>query len=186
MPTRLVWRSLSIVSVSSSTVPSGVDQAAIFVQPEGAELVGVSLLRYSRTNTPEGALVYKVRMQDLHPNPSSTLTWKGQPAAAPSAPPQRGRPEQTEQAAGHAEQPDGVVALQPEPQRDQRTHQHSSLVARLAARVVVHAVDGDDDDVAELRRRRPDAEVIVETDKLSPEECAERIFDTIARLFGVD
>ena len=63
-------------------IDRGVDQAAIFVQPEGAELVGVSLLRYSRTNTPEGALVYKVRMQDLHPNPSSTLTWKGQPAAA--------------------------------------------------------------------------------------------------------
>ncbi len=28
-----------------------------------------------------------------------------------------------------------------------------------------------------------DAEVIVETDKLSPEECAERILDTIVRLF---
>ena len=65
-------------------IDRGVDQAAIFVQPQGAELVGVSLLRYSRTNTPEGALVYKVRMQDLHPNPSSTLTWKGQALAAPA------------------------------------------------------------------------------------------------------
>ncbi|WP_409266263.1 ATP-binding protein [Massilia sp. BHUDP2] len=65
-------------------IDRGVDQAAIFVQPQGAELVGVSLLRYSRTNTPEGALVYKVRMQDLHPNPSSALTWKGLAAAAPA------------------------------------------------------------------------------------------------------
>ncbi|BDT60312.1 hypothetical protein MasN3_38060 [Massilia varians] len=63
-------------------IERGVDQADIFGQGQGAELVGVSLLRYSRTNTPEGALVYKVRMQDLQPGPSSTLTWKGQPAAA--------------------------------------------------------------------------------------------------------
>ncbi|MGI4841759.1 MAG: hybrid sensor histidine kinase/response regulator [Janthinobacterium lividum] len=63
-------------------IERGVDQADIFGQGQGAELVGVSLLRYSRTNTPEGALVYKVRMQDLQPGPSSTLTWKGQAVAA--------------------------------------------------------------------------------------------------------
>ena len=65
-------------------IDRGLDQAAIFARPQGAELVGVSLLRYSRTNTPEGALVYKLRIQDLHPGPSSTLTWQGQ-AAAPQA-----------------------------------------------------------------------------------------------------
>ncbi|MFN3791541.1 ATP-binding protein [Massilia sp.] len=65
-------------------IDRGLDQAAIFARPQGAELVGVSLLRYSRTNTPEGALVYKLRIQDLHPGPSSTLTWQGQ-AAAPRA-----------------------------------------------------------------------------------------------------
>lgn len=55
-----------------------VETGAIFDRPEGAELVGVSLLRYSRTNTPEGALVYKIRLQDLRPIPSSMLAWKGQ------------------------------------------------------------------------------------------------------------
>ncbi|WP_051933429.1 ATP-binding protein [Massilia sp. BSC265] len=63
-------------------IDRGVENAAIFQRPQGAELVGVSLLRYSRTNTPEGALVYKVTMQDLHPGPSSTLRWKGQARAA--------------------------------------------------------------------------------------------------------
>jgi len=59
------------------------ESAAIFARPDGAELVGVSLLRYSRTNTPEGALVYKLRLADLRPSPSSALTWKGQvPEAA--------------------------------------------------------------------------------------------------------
>lgn len=62
------------------------ETGAIFARPQGAELVGVSLLRYSRTNTPEGALVYKIRMRDLHPVPASVLTWKGQPPAAPDGP----------------------------------------------------------------------------------------------------
>ena len=63
----------------------GLDTAAIFDGPQGAELVGVSLLRYSRTNTPEGALVYKVGMRDLRPVPTSVLTWKGQARVAPKA-----------------------------------------------------------------------------------------------------
>jgi signal transduction histidine kinase/ActR/RegA family two-component response regulator len=58
------------------------ETAAIFERAQGAELVGVSLLRYSRTNTPEGALVYKLRMKDLRPVPASLLTWKGQPPLA--------------------------------------------------------------------------------------------------------
>ncbi len=55
----------------------GVESTAIFGQADQAELVGVSLLRYSRTNTPEGALVYKLRIGDLRPTPASTLLWKG-------------------------------------------------------------------------------------------------------------
>jgi signal transduction histidine kinase len=62
-------------------IDQGVESAAIFPHPEGAELVGVSLLRYSRTNTPEGALVYKVKMRDLRPTPAATLTWRAQPSA---------------------------------------------------------------------------------------------------------
>ncbi|MET0980746.1 MAG: hybrid sensor histidine kinase/response regulator [Telluria sp.] len=61
------------------------ESAAIFQRPQGAELVGVSLLRYSRTNTPEGALVYKFRMADLRPTPSSALTWKGRVPAGLAA-----------------------------------------------------------------------------------------------------
>jgi signal transduction histidine kinase len=64
-------------------IDGGVESAAIFTGSEGAELVGVSLLRYSRTNTPEGALVYKLKMQDLRPSPTATLTWKAQPLAPP-------------------------------------------------------------------------------------------------------
>ncbi|XYJ09834.1 hybrid sensor histidine kinase/response regulator [Telluria sp. B2] len=63
-------------------IDRGAETGAIFDRPQGAELVGVSLLRYSRTNTPEGALVYKIRLQDLRPVPSSTLAWKGQAPAA--------------------------------------------------------------------------------------------------------
>jgi len=60
-------------------IDAGVESAAIFDRPGGPELVGVNLLRYSRTNTPEGALVYKIRLQDLRPIASSVLAWEAQP-----------------------------------------------------------------------------------------------------------
>lgn len=78
-------------------IDEGQESTAIFGAGENAELVGVRLLRYSRTNTPEGALVYKMRVADLRPAPASALTWKGQtqaptrgagldlPVAAPAA-----------------------------------------------------------------------------------------------------
>jgi len=59
-------------------IDAGVESAAIFGQGADAELVGVSLLRYSRTNTPEGALVYKVRLRDLRPGATSNFVWKAQ------------------------------------------------------------------------------------------------------------
>ena len=64
----------------------GEEIAAIFERGGDAELVGVSLLRYSRTNTPEGALLYKVALRDLRPDVSSAFVWKGQ-ARAPSPAP---------------------------------------------------------------------------------------------------
>ena len=67
-------------------IDQGVESAAVFGQGQDAELVGVSLLRYSRTNTPEGALVYKVRLRDLRPGASTSLAWKGQARAAPQGP----------------------------------------------------------------------------------------------------
>jgi len=65
-------------------IDQGAEGAAIFAGPQGPELVGTNLLRYSRTNTPEGALVYKLRLQDLRPIPASVLGWKGQAPARPA------------------------------------------------------------------------------------------------------
>ncbi|HAV36397.1 MAG TPA: hypothetical protein DCX52_08585 [Massilia sp.] len=63
-------------------IDQGVETTAIFDRAQGPELVGVRLLRYSRTNTPEGALVYKIGLRDLRPAPSTILAWKGQRRAA--------------------------------------------------------------------------------------------------------
>jgi PAS domain S-box-containing protein len=48
---------------------SGDERAAL----QDGELLGVYLLRYARTRTPEGALMYKVRLADLKPTPWSVL-----------------------------------------------------------------------------------------------------------------
>ncbi|MCA1855239.1 hybrid sensor histidine kinase/response regulator [Massilia oculi] len=64
-----------------ASIDAGSERAAIFERSDGAELAGVSLLRYSRTNTPEGALVYKLKVRDLRPAATSALKWKGQGAA---------------------------------------------------------------------------------------------------------
>ena len=48
-------------------IDSGDERAALRPGPQGEELIGVNLLRYSRTRTPEGALVYKIRLADLKP-----------------------------------------------------------------------------------------------------------------------
>jgi PAS domain S-box-containing protein len=48
-------------------IASGDERAALQAGAQGEELIGVHLLRYSRTRTPEGALVYKVRLADLKP-----------------------------------------------------------------------------------------------------------------------
>jgi len=55
--------------------------AALQSGPDGTELIGVVLLRYARTRTPEGALMYKVRLADLKPVPWAALA----PAAAGAA-----------------------------------------------------------------------------------------------------
>jgi PAS domain S-box-containing protein len=48
-------------------IESGDERAALQAGPKGDELIGVNLLRYSRTRTPEGALMFKVRLADLKP-----------------------------------------------------------------------------------------------------------------------
>jgi PAS domain S-box-containing protein len=48
---------------------SGIERPAL----QDGELLGVYLLRYSRTRTPEGALMYKIRLADLKPAPWAVL-----------------------------------------------------------------------------------------------------------------
>jgi PAS domain S-box-containing protein len=60
---------------------SGSELASIRHGPQGDELIGVNLLRYSRTATAEGALVFKVRLADLKPVPWAELAAPGTPAS---------------------------------------------------------------------------------------------------------
>jgi PAS domain S-box-containing protein len=46
-------------------INSGKEAAAIFPAENGSEMIAVELLSYSRTRTPEGALMYKVALNDL-------------------------------------------------------------------------------------------------------------------------
>jgi PAS domain S-box-containing protein len=58
---------------------SGIERPAL----QDGELLGVYLLRYSRTRTPEGALMYKIRLADLKPAPWAVLEPAGaRPARA--------------------------------------------------------------------------------------------------------
>ena len=54
-------------------IDSGNERAALQSGPYGEELIGVVLLRYSRTRTPEGALMYKILLADLKPVPWAIL-----------------------------------------------------------------------------------------------------------------
>jgi len=62
-------------------IDSGDERAALRTGPQGEELVGVNLLRYSRTRTAEGALMFKVRLADLKPVPWAVF---GRADATPS------------------------------------------------------------------------------------------------------
>ncbi|MDQ9171933.1 ATP-binding protein [Oxalobacteraceae bacterium R-40] len=52
--------------------------SAIFVGDKGPELLGVELIGYNRTQTAEGALFYKVALNDLLPAPSARFIWEAQ------------------------------------------------------------------------------------------------------------
>jgi PAS domain S-box-containing protein len=56
---------------------SGMRAATIIEGADGPELLAVDLMIYSRTQTPEGALLYKVALRDLRPNEQVTLLWGG-------------------------------------------------------------------------------------------------------------
>jgi PAS domain S-box-containing protein len=59
-------------------IESGDERAAVQAGPHGPELIGVNLLRYSRTRTPEGALMFKVRLSDLKPVPWAAFAHAGE------------------------------------------------------------------------------------------------------------
>jgi PAS domain S-box-containing protein len=63
-------------------IESGDERPALQAGPKGDELIGVNLLRYSRTRTPEGALMYKIRLADLKPVQWSSFARAGAPRAA--------------------------------------------------------------------------------------------------------
>jgi PAS domain S-box-containing protein len=64
---------------------SGEKGSTIFPGPNGPELVVVELLRYSRTQTPEGALLYKIALDDLQRNLTDRIEWGAlSPGAATS------------------------------------------------------------------------------------------------------
>jgi PAS domain S-box-containing protein len=65
-----------------ASLAHGIDHAALQSGPDGAELIGVVLLRAARTRAPEGALMYKMRLADLKPVPWAALASASAPAGA--------------------------------------------------------------------------------------------------------
>jgi len=66
-------------------IEASQEQAAIFPGERGPALVAIELLRYARTTTPEGALLYKVALADLVPSGTMRIHWDADGSAA--APP---------------------------------------------------------------------------------------------------
>ncbi|MDB5728146.1 MAG: hypothetical protein JWQ00_1351, partial [Noviherbaspirillum sp.] len=60
---------------------AGKRNAAIFAGRNGPELVALEPMGYNRTQTPEGALLYKVDLKEVMPVPSAELGWSGSGAA---------------------------------------------------------------------------------------------------------
>jgi signal transduction histidine kinase/ActR/RegA family two-component response regulator len=61
--------------------------AAIFGGGADAQLLAMQPLVYSRTRSPEGALLYKVRLADLHAGATMPLQWKGSEVAGETVTP---------------------------------------------------------------------------------------------------
>ncbi|SMP78349.1 ATP-binding protein [Noviherbaspirillum suwonense] len=59
-----------------------VDTATVMDAPDGPELLAVRLLRYTRTQTPEGALIYKVRLDDIEKDRAIRLVAGGRKAGS--------------------------------------------------------------------------------------------------------
>jgi PAS domain S-box-containing protein len=68
------------------------ERAVILEGQPGARLLGVEFLRYSRTSTPEGALVYKIRLSDLVPAPWASFAWTGHSSRHVATPEVRSMP----------------------------------------------------------------------------------------------
>ena len=67
-------------------IDGGDERAALRSGAQGDELIGVYLLRYSRTRTPEGAVMYKIRLADLKPVSWAAFAYSaGQPDGAGTA-----------------------------------------------------------------------------------------------------
>ncbi len=101
IPLRLLFTDFEGKEIASNGVPgfteadlawlrarleSGDERAALQAGPMGDELIGVNLLRYSRTRTPEGALMYKIRLADLKPAPWASFVRAGAAGQARARP----------------------------------------------------------------------------------------------------
>lgn len=65
-------------------IDRGKKVSLIFEEGEGPELVAVAPVGYTRTQTPEGALLYKLALKDLIPPEFGRLIWKGQSKPEPA------------------------------------------------------------------------------------------------------
>lgn len=66
-------------------LPQGKALAEVLSGDVGPELVALEPLRYSRTRTPEGAVIYKIALRDINLEPSLYLTWGDGAPGEPSA-----------------------------------------------------------------------------------------------------
>jgi PAS domain S-box-containing protein len=60
---------------------AGKRNSAIFTGPDGPEVLALEPMGYNRTQTPEGALLYKIKLEEVIPVPSVRLGWGGRQAA---------------------------------------------------------------------------------------------------------
>jgi PAS domain S-box-containing protein len=77
-PADLAWLRARL---GDAALPGGA-QTALRTGPAGAELIGVVPLRDARTRAPEGALMYKLRLDDLKPVPWAILDTAAEGARA--------------------------------------------------------------------------------------------------------
>lgn len=68
-----------------SQLAAGKPAAQVIPAENGPELVAIEPLRYSRTASPEGAVMYKIALRDIHLDSGLHLAWGGAASPGPEA-----------------------------------------------------------------------------------------------------